>query len=332
MTVSKLSIREANGIVVSCLQRNGCSVEAAKSVAQVIIRAEADGCTSHGLFRVPGYVASLRSGKVNGAAEPKIDKTAPAVLTVDAAGGFSPPAMDLARPKLIELASATGIAALSVVNVYHFSALWTDIEGICEAGLSAMAFTCYLPFVAPAGGSRPVYGTNPMAFGWPRGNGRPMIFDQASSVMARGDVMLAAREGQDVRPGVGIDTGGNPTTNPNEILDGAMLTFGGYKGSSIAMMVELLAGALVGEPFSFEAGKADNADGGPPRGGELVLAIAPERFTQTDPFQHAEGLFSEITENSGGRLPADRRYVNRAESMAEGLTVPQQVLDTIAAL
>jgi len=333
MTDVTLSTTEATDLVARCLSANGCSKEVAADVANVIIAAESDGCPSHGLFRVPGYVASLRSGKVNGKARPQVETADDRnVVTVDGAGGFAPPALAAARSSLVELASKRGIAALSIINVFHFSALWTDLEPICEQGLCALAFTCYLPFVAPAGGSRPLFGTNPMAFGWPRPRDRPMIFDQASSVAARGEVMIAARDGRQMRPDVGLDASGQPTIDPNEILKGAMLPFGGYKGSGIALMVELLAGALIGEQFSFEAGLTDNQDGGPPRGGELVIAMEPSLLGGDDALEHAEKLFARMATQPNVRLPADRRYANRRRSEADGITVPKSVLKKVRSL
>lgn len=332
MTALTLSIAEMSGLVIECLRKNGCSDRVAELVAHVIVSAEADGCPSHGLFRVPGYVASLRSGKVNGEAIPEVHQLAPAVLKVNGDGGFAPPALAAARPSFIDLARKNGIAALALVNIHHFSALWTDLEPFCEHGLCAMAFTSYLPSVAPAGGTKPLFGTNPMAFGWPRPNGHPMIFDQASSVVARGDVMIAARDGHQMHPGVGIDAKGNPTTDPNEILKGAMLPFGGYKGSAIAMMVDLVAGPLIGEQLSYEAGLSDNKDGGPPRGGELVIAMNPALMGEAGAVGHAERLFGKIAEQPNARLPSDRRYINRERARQHGVALPREMVEKIRSL
>ncbi|MGE0008345.1 MAG: Ldh family oxidoreductase [Parvibaculaceae bacterium] len=330
--MSRLSFADAMGLVENCLERNGCSKDNSRDIAQVIVSAEADGCVSHGLFRVPGYVGSLRSGKVDGKATARLTRTGASTIRVDGQGGFAPPAHRFARSSIIEMARAEGIALASFVDIYHFSALWADIEPICAEDLCAMAFTSYLPSVAPAGGTKPLFGTNPMAFGWPRRAGEPMIFDQASSVLARGDIMIAARDGHRMTEGVGIDAAGHPTTDPNEILKGAMLPFGGYKGSAIAMMVELLAGPLIGEALSFEAAEGDNKDGGPPKGGELVIVLSPQKLGQADWREHGERLFGRILQQPGTRLPADRRYANRERSRREGLEIAGETLARIEAL
>lgn len=330
--MTKLTFEEAKDLVSTCLERNGCSTENSRDIANVIVSAEADGCVSHGLFRVPGYVSSLRSGKVDGKAKPQVKKSGVASLKIDGRGGFAPPAHRAALKSIVEMAKAGGIAVVAFTDIYHFSALWADIEPICAEDLCAFAFTSYLPSVAPAGGTKPLFGTNPMAFGWPRASGKPMIFDQASSVLARGDVMIAARDGHRMAEGVGIDVSGRPTTDPSEILKGAMLPFGGYKGSSIALMVELLAGPLIGETLSFEAAENDNKDGGPPRGGELVIVLSPAWFGGSEWRTHGEKLFEKVLQQPGARLPADRRYANRAKSLRDGLEISNEAIAKVDAL
>jgi delta1-piperideine-2-carboxylate reductase len=296
--------------------------------------AERDLCHSHGLFRLPGYVTSLRSGKVNGKARPTARRIAPAVVQVDGDRGYAPLALQVGREPLAEAARANGIAALAIRRTHHFAALWIETSALAEMGLCAFAFTSYAPFVAPAGGKKPFFGTNPMSFAWPRRGKPPMVFDQASSMMARGEIQIAARDGHTVPLGAGIDADGNPTTDPNAILKGgAQLAFGGYKGASIALMIDLLAGPLIGEVTSYEAGEQDNKDGGPPAGGEFMIAIDPLRFGDREHvFDHAERLFAKLLEQEGTRLPADRRYENRKKTATTGIEIPQSLYDQITAM
>ena len=330
MTTLNLNLKQVHQLAYDALASNGCNHDNATAIADTITAAERDLCHSHGLFRLPGYIASLNSGKVNGDSSPSVEKLAPAVLRTDGDNGYAPLALQAARDPLVECARENGIAAMSVVKVHHFAALWVEIESFTEKGLAAMAFTAYTPSVAPAGGTKPFYGTNPMAFGWPRPNDNPMVWDQATATQARGEVMIAARDGHQLPPGVGIDKDGNPSTDPNAVLEGCLLPFGGYKGASIALMIELLVGPLIGERCSFEAAAADTKDGGPPRGGELIIAIDPSRFGNIeDPFGHADRLFSELLTIDGTRLPGERRVKNRAISAAEGIFIPQSLKDKI---
>ena len=118
----------------------------------------------------------------------------------------------------------------------------TDIPSIiAEAGLVGIACTSYKPAVAPAGATKPLYGTNPISFAWPRPGKTPVVYDMATAAMAMGEVMVAARDRHKVSLGTGLNKDGKETTDPIEISSGgAFLYFGGYKGSAIAMMVELL--------------------------------------------------------------------------------------------
>ena len=130
-----------------------------------------------------------------------------------------------------------------------------------------------------------------------------------------------------------MDANGNPTNDPNEVLKGALLAFGAHKGSSIAMMAELLAGGLIGESFSFEAAARDNSDGGPPQGGEFMFAMDPNLMGDANGWaDHAEKLFDKIKEQEGTRLPGERRHKNRAQAISSGVMVSNIVLDKISAL
>jgi delta1-piperideine-2-carboxylate reductase len=322
----QVSIADITRVATAALVNAGCDTANASAVARVMAAADRDGSASHGIFRLGGYLAALRSGKVDGTARPSTTRLAPSVIRVDGHGGFAPLAMIAGREALAPVAREQGLAAAALVNVHHFSALWADIEPLVEAGLAAMCFTAYMPAVAPAGGGNPFFGTNPMAFGWPRADGATMIFDQASAAMARGEIMIAARDGRELPPGVGVDGDGRPTTDPAATLKGAQLPFGGYKGSAIALMVELLACGLIGQPFSVEAGEEDNRDGGPPRGGVLVLAFDPARFGDADGWlAHSESFLGRLSALEGVRLPGDRRMKNRERIDREGTQLPAKL-------
>lgn len=314
--------------VIHYFVRLGCDDESATAVAGVIVAAEIDGAASHGLFRLPGYAASLRSKKINGKPKVEVTRPIPGLLKVDADRGFAANALKVSHKGFLDLVSSQGIAALALKNAYHFSALWVDLEPICNRGFVAFAFTSYLPAVAPAGGKKALFGTNPMAFGWPRETGNPMIFDQASSVVAKGEIMIAAKQGYALPEGTGLDADGVPTTDAAKILEGALLPFGGYKGSSIALMVELLAGPLLGENLSFEAAAEDNRDGGPPRGGELIIAVSP-KFLNERAAIDGERLFQAILSQDGARIPADRRYRNRLVSQQSGVLIDHSIADNL---
>ena len=194
------------------------------------------------------------------------------------------------------------------------AAMWPETEAIAEQGLVAFACTSYKPAVAPAGAIKPLYGTNPISFAWPRKNNTPVVYDMATASMAMGEVQVAKREGHKVPLGTGLTKDGKETTDPGEIANGGvLLPFGGYKGSGIAMMVELLAGALVGDNFSYETAAKDNNDGGPPSGGEFILAISPDKLSGNDWDKHSAEFFDKMKSMDGVRLPGERRHKNRLD-------------------
>ena len=313
----------------AALRRAGCDDAHATAVADVIARAERDACASHGLFRLPGYLAALASGLVDGTAIPVSRILAPGVVQVDGRDGFAPCATTLARAEVTALARSQGIAAAAIVNVHHFSALWSDLEALIEDGLAALCCTAYLPAVTPAGATKPFFGTNPLAFGWPGVDG--FIFDAATAATSRGELQIAARDGLLAPEGAGMDTQGRPTRDPVAILAGAQSPFGGHKGSAIALMVEMLAGVLIGQPTSPEAGReharfGEEGASGPPRGGMLLLAFDPDRFGDADGWRaHSAAFLQELRALPGVRLPGDRRHAERVRMARDGVNVPSDL-------
>jgi delta1-piperideine-2-carboxylate reductase len=327
-TVS-LTLEDIGDLTERVLLSNGCDQENTRAIVRTIVGAERDGSLSHGLFRVPGYVAALRSGKVNGRAVPNVTFDA-AVVRVDGDGGFAPLAIERGVPTLASVAHSMGVAVMAITNTHHFAALWPETEALAAQGLIGMACGCYTPFVAPAGGREPLFGTNPISFAWPRPGQDPVVVDMATAAMAHGEVQLAAREGRSVPLGTGLNSAGDLTDNPKEILEGVLLPFGGYKGSAIALMVELLAAGAIGERFSFEAGEADNKDGGPPRGGRFMLAIDPATLAGPSWEQHCERFFERFGASAGARLPGSRRFHNRRSNAAR--SIDSELVQRIRAL
>ncbi|VXB06611.1 Delta(1)-pyrroline-2-carboxylate/Delta(1)-piperideine-2-carboxylate reductase [Pseudomonas sp. 8AS] len=322
----RLTLAQARELAQAILRKHGFSEGYVEAISATVVAGQRDGCASHGLYRLLGIVATLKAGKVVADAEPQVIDQAPAVVRVEANGGFSQLAFQAGLPVLCEKARANGIAALAINRCVHFSALWVELESLAEQGLVGLACNPTQAYVAPAGGKRPLFGTNPIAFGWPRPDGQPFIFDFATSAIARGDIELHRRAGQALPEGWGVDAEGRPCTDANEVLEhGAMLTFGGHKGSALSAMVELIAGPLIGDLTSAESLAYDAGSKGLPFHGELIIAFDPQRFLGADADQHllrAEALFAAI-QGQGARLPSQRRYEARARSLVEGVEIPR---------
>lgn len=324
----RLSVDELTGRIEAILRGGGLSPRQAASLARVIAAGERDGCKSHGVYRIEGCLRTLKAGKVVADAEPRLSLDDTAIVRVDAGGGFANPAFDLGLPELDAHARRFGLAALVINDCTHFSALWAEVEAIADRGLAGLAMCPSYASVAPAGGRAPLLGTNPFAFGWPRPGRDPYVFDFATSVAARGEIELHRKAGKPLPEGWAIDAEGRPTTDPAEALEGAMLPCGGHKGSAIATMIELLAGAMIGDFTSPEALDWLGTTALAPKHGELILALDPARFASRaggDPFPRAEALLEGIA-GQGARLPSQRRYAARAVSEAEGIALSAEEL------
>jgi LDH2 family malate/lactate/ureidoglycolate dehydrogenase len=327
-----LTLDEVSSLAFRVLKGHGFSEPQAASIAETVMWAERDECPAHGLFRIPFYVGALKNRYIDPAAEPELSSLAPGILRVDAKFGFAPYALKLGIPQLIKTTRSQGVAVLCVNNAYHIAALWPEVEAIAEADLVGFAFTNALPAVAPAGGTMPLFGTNPMAFAWPRKEAPPFVFDQASSLVSRGEIQIHEREGNRLPEGWAIGPDGSPTTDPTVALEGALLPFGGHKGSAIALMVELLAGALVGDLFSHEVAARDPGTVAP-CGGEFLIAVEPGRCTPTQDRSaqndHAEQIFARVFDQPGARLPSERRFAARKRTSIEGVTFPAELIATL---
>lgn len=308
--------------VEAIFEKAGLNAAQAGAVARVIVAGERDACKSHGIYRIEGCLRTLKAGKVKADAVPRpLVQDGSPIVRVDAGGGFANPAFEAGLPHLVERATTTGLGALVINDCTHFSALWHEAEALTEQGLAALVMCPSYATVAPSGGNRPLLGTNPLAFGWPRKERPPYVFDFATSVAARGEIELHRRAGTPIPEGWAIDSDGQPTTDPEAALAGAMLPFGGHKGSAISTMIELLAGVMIGDLTSPEALDYLGVTTFVPLHGELILAFDPARFAAGragDPLERAEHLFEAIL-GQGARLPSQRRFAARARSEAEGI-------------
>ena len=331
MKTLSLTLDEIFELAKKTLLSNGCDEETATILADLIMKAERDGSLSHGLFRLPAYVSGLKSGKINGKARPEVKKISPSVIKVLGNNCLAPMVLNKSIPELVKAAKENGVAVLAITNSHHMAAMWSETEMVAEQGLVAFACTSYKPAVAPAGATKPLFGTNPISFAWPRPGKMPVVYDMATASMAMGEVQVAKREGHKVPLGTGLTKDGKETTDPGQIADGGvLLPFGGYKGSGIAMMVELLAGALVGDNFSFETAAKDNNDGGPPSGGEFILAISPEKISGSGWDRHADEFFNKMKSFEGVRLPGERRHKNRLDKGPRNIN--KELVDKIKTL
>ncbi len=325
-----LSLPEAEALVAAALQRCRTSAENARVVAHALVLAEADGLKSHGLLRVPMYAAQARTGKVDGFAVPSAERPRPALVAIDAKHGFAFPAMNKAVALLPEMAREFGIAAAGIRRSHHVGVAGHQVERLAEAGMVALFFANAPAAMAPWGGTRAVFGTDPIAFACPLPGRAPIVVDLSLSKVARGNILTAIQKGESIPEGWALDTDGNPTTDAKAALAGTMVPLGDAKGTALALMVELLAAGLTGANFAGEASSFLDAEGAPPGTGQLIIAIDASAFGNAAP--RFAAMAQAIEEQQGARLPGARRAASREKARAEGLQVSDKLRAEIEAV
>lgn len=328
-----LSITDLTQLAADALRRAGASGEMATATAAALVAAEAQGLASHGLSRIPQYAGHLRAGRVNGDAQPRVQQSRPAALLVDAQEGLAFPACALAVHETIRSARECGAAFAGVTRSHHFGTAAYHLESVAQAGMVGLAFS-NSPAGMPAwGGKRALFGTNPIAAVFPRRDAPPLVIDLSLSEVARGKLMVAAKKGESIPLGWALDKDGKPTTDPKAGLEGMMMPAGGVKGAMLALVVELLCCALTGASFGFEADSFFNEEGNRPRIGQVFMVIDPAALAGTDVFnERLETLVSAMLVDPDVRLPGQRREALAQKAQAEGIEVPQAMIDQLTAL
>ncbi len=327
-----LTLEQAKDCAAAALMRCRTDPENARSVARALVAAEADGLKGHGLSRVPTYAAQAKVGKVDGFAKPTIEWRRPALAAIDAGNGFAYPAIELAIAALPQAARQNGIAAAAIRRSHHCGAAGHPVERLAELGLVGLMFANTPAAIAPWGGTKAVFGTNPIAFACPLRGRAPIVIDMSLSKIARGNILAAKQKGEPIPAGWALDSAGRPTTDPAAALDGTMLPLGDAKGTALALMVELLAAGLTGANFAADASSFLDAEGAPPGTGQLLIAFDPAAFGGDGVIDHFTALAAAIESQPDARLPGARRIKLRETARHSGLAIADALFAEIAAL
>ena len=324
--MAHLSIEEATRLALEALRHAGAGQAMAASTAKALVRAEAQGLASHGLIRVAQYATHLRNGRANGSALARVMRHQGAAVLVDAGQGLAFPACDLAVSTAITTARTLGVSFAGVTNSHHCGVLVDHLRAVADAGLVGLAFANSPAAMPAAGGKHAIFGTNPVAAVFPRRSADPLMIDLSLSEVARGKLMVAAREGQAIPLGWALDSQGQPTTDPKAGLAGSMLPLGAAsspKGAMLALIVELLVTALLGAQFGFEASSFFVDEGNAPRLGQAFVVINPGALAGQDVYyERMETLITEMLMDEGVRLAGARRIALEQQAGQAGLTIP----------
>ena len=331
----KMRLPELERLACEVLKQHAVTDAGAAACARVLVQADACGIETHGVSRIPMYCDMLRAGRIDPHAVPRLVESAPGgpAALVDACGGLAYDACDLAVAALTERALRDGVAFVGVRNSSHVGALGLHLEPLAARGLVALALS-NSPAVMPFwGGRTPALGTNPVAAIFPRRQGSPLLVDLSMTTVARGHILLAAQRNEPIPEGWALDRHGQPTTDAREALQGSLLPVGGAKGAMLALCFELLCSALTGAALSFEADAFFDPAGKAPRIGQAFIAFSPERLAgQAVYFERVEALLAQIAQDPEVRLPGTRREALRAQALAEGVPVRDELLAKLHAL
>ncbi len=320
---------ELEDLVTEALEAAGAGSVSARATAQALVHAEIDGQSGHGLSRAESYAAQLRTGKVDGAANPLVSRARPGVVSVDVANGFFYPAFDVAVGPVIEAAQTNGIAAAAFTRSHHAGALGLAVERLAAEGLVALMFANTPTAMTAWGGRTPLFGTNPIAFAAPAPDAPPIVVDLALSKVARGKILTASKTGHAIPEGWAKDADGNTTTDAAAAMAGTLEPIGGAKGAALALMVEVLAAALVGANLSSEATSFFDGEGQPPGVGQLLIVIDPAAFGGTAVAEKIGHLIEAIASDAGARVPGSTKTAHRTAAESNGVPVGHSMLASL---
>jgi len=326
-----LTLDEVEALSLRMLTASGASTLQATATARSIRDAEAEGIRTVGLSYLPTYCDHVACGKVRGDAVPRVTQPRPATIVVDAGLGFCHPAYEAGEAPLIAAARANGIAVLAITHSYSAGVLGWFVDRLARQGLVALMFANSSSLMAPHGGKRPFFGTNPLAWAAPRANGEPVVADLSSSTVAWVKVNAAAEAGEPIPLGWALDADGHPTTDAAAALAGSMAPAAGHKGSVLALLVDVMAGGVAGSNFSFEASSFGGTVGGPPDVGQVIIAIDPTATMGDGFLDRLDTEFRALAAEDGVRLPGDRRSACRAHAAQFGVDVPDELMSLLVA-
>ena len=326
-------LADLQALAQRALEHAGANAAMAASTARALVAAEAQGLASHGLSRVPQYVGFLKNGRADGQAVAKVARAKGGAVLIDAGGGLAFPACDLAIAEAMARAREHGVAFAGVTNSHHFGVAAYHLEAVAREGLAGIAMGNSPAAMPMPGGTRALFGTNPIAAVFPRKHGAPISLDLSLSEVARGKIMIAAQKGEPIPLGWALDKHGKPTTDAKAAIDGMMLPAGGTKGALLALMVELLVVALTGARFGFEADSFLVAEGNRPNIGQAFIVIDPNALAGNDAYyERVETLLTAMLADEEVRVPGYRRNALTAKAKAGGLTVSDALLAQLQTL
>jgi LDH2 family malate/lactate/ureidoglycolate dehydrogenase len=266
-------------------EKIGLSNEDASFFSDTLVQANLEGIDSHGVSKLGIYYKRIVDGRIKAKPSIGVTQTAPGIILVDGDNGPGPVVTKHAMDAAVGVVKETGTVSVGIKRSNHFGPAAAYCKLACKKNLISIICTNAPPGIAPWGARKPYFGTNPIAFGFPNGTNHPIIIDMASSVIARGKIRQAAKNGEKIKEGLAIDNDGKMTTDANEALKGSVLPFGGPKGSALALSIEILAGALSGAAFGERVQHLYNDDHENANVGHFFILIDIEKFINIETYE-----------------------------------------------
>ncbi|MCL6612056.1 MAG: Ldh family oxidoreductase [Peptococcaceae bacterium] len=317
------------------LQGAGVPPEDATIVADVLLDASLEGIDTHGISRLPVYLTRIQSGRINPRPDIKVNRASPSLAGVDGDNGLGQLVAVRSMQVAIKMARETGVGAVAARRSNHYGASSYYCKMASSCGMAGMAFTNTPPGIPPWGGKKAYFGTNPVAFAFP-GKNRPVVIDMSSSTVARGNIILAAKEGKPIPEGWAIDGQGRPTTDPRAALEGAVLPMAGPKGYAMALAVEILSGVLSGSAYGPRVGWIYDDSTEPVDIGHFFLAVDIDKLMPLDRFlDRMNHMVREIKSSPRAEgieeifIPGERRFNTAERRSREGIPVSGQLLEEL---
>lgn len=303
---AKVTASDARAFVKAVLIGNGAPADNAATVADCLVAADLRGVDTHGVNRIPSYMARIRQGVLDASSSPSLKTVTPVVAQVDGHNTFGFLSAKLGMATAIEMAEKFGIGMVSVKHSNHFGMSAWIVQQALDAGMMSLVFTNSSPALPVWGGKSKLMGVSPIACGAP-GEEHPFILDMAPSVAARGKIYKAKRRGEKIPLDWALDAQGRQTDDPAAALEGVMLPMGGPKGSALSVMMDVFSGVLSGSAF---AGHVTNPydPSKPADVGHFLIAIKPDLFMSLDEFrERIEYLYQRVV-SSDKMAGVDRIY------------------------
>ena len=270
--------KKLNQIIIKILKKNGLNTNHATICSKALINAELVGAHSHGLSRLKMYCDRIQKKVINPKPKIKIKKISQSISQIDANNSIGFVAADIGIKQAIKNAKKTGIGLVGIKNSGHYGLSGYYAEQAVKKNLIVFCFTNAPPAIAPHGARKSLFGTNPICFGTPTSSKVPFILDTSVSVINRGKIRVAARNGKKIPEGVALDKFGKPTTDAKKALAGVQLPIAGFRGSGLAWMVDILSGVFTGGNHGGKVKDPFDDFSGPQNIGHLFFVVKPNLF------------------------------------------------------